>query len=55
MRGECINALLADAARLGANGVVGLHFEALEQSDGATRVRAVGEAVLLDPEPGAGR
>ena len=55
VRGECISALMADAARRGANGGVGLHFEALEQSDGATRVRAVGEAVLLDPEPGAGR
>jgi uncharacterized protein YbjQ (UPF0145 family) len=55
IRGECINALLADASRLGANGVVGLHFEAVEQQDGATRVRAYGEAVLLDPAPGTAR
>lgn len=51
-RGDCIAALLADAARLGANGIVGLHFEAIEQNDGGTRVRAIGEAVLLDPAPG---
>ncbi len=55
VRGECIAALLDDANRLGANGVVGLHFEAFEQSDGATRVRAFGQAVLLDPAPGAVR
>jgi uncharacterized protein YbjQ (UPF0145 family) len=55
VRGECLAALLADATRLGANGVVGLHFEAVEQNDGATRVRAFGEAVLLDPVPGSPR
>ncbi len=51
VRGECIGALVAHAARLGANGVLGLRFEALEEGDGTTRVRAVGEAVLLDPPP----
>jgi uncharacterized protein YbjQ (UPF0145 family) len=50
-RGACIAALLYDAERLGANGVVGLHFEAFEHG-GGTRVVAYGEAVLLDPPPG---
>jgi uncharacterized protein YbjQ (UPF0145 family) len=52
VRDECLSALLAEATRLGANGVVGLHFEAVEQADGATHVRAFGQAVLLDPAPG---
>jgi uncharacterized protein YbjQ (UPF0145 family) len=51
VRGECIAALLADAARLGANCVLNLHFEATEYGEG-TRVRAFGEAVLVDPAPG---
>ena len=55
VRGDCLTRLLTDASRLGANGVVGLHFEAVEQSDGGTRVRAFGEAVLLDPDPSAPR
>ena len=36
---------------MGANGVVGLQFEASEGADGATRVVAFGEAVLLEPSP----
>ncbi len=44
---------LANAAeRLGANGVVRLQFDASERGDGSTFVRASGEAVLLDPNPG---
>ena len=38
---------------LGANGIVKLRFDAREQSDGSTRVAAYGEALLLDPAPGA--
>jgi uncharacterized protein YbjQ (UPF0145 family) len=51
-RGECLAALLAHAAQLGANGILGLRFEAVESIDG-THVRAIGDAVLLDPAPGA--
>jgi uncharacterized protein YbjQ (UPF0145 family) len=40
---------------MGANGVVGLHFDATEGSDGSTRVMAFGEAVLLEPAPGFAR
>lgn len=52
-RTDAVSALLALAEQLGANGVVGLHFEAQESSDGSTVVSAVGEAVVLDPTPQA--
>ena len=49
-RTDCLKSLRESASRLGANGVVGVQFEASELSDGSTRVSAVGEAVLLEPE-----
>jgi len=52
-RNESLSALLAKADRLGANGIVGLQFQAIEHSDGSTRVLAFGEAVLLEPAPAA--
>lgn len=54
-RSESLAALLRAAERMGANGVVGLHFDATEGSDGSTRVMAFGEAVLLEPAPGFAR
>ena len=54
-RADCLSALLANASKLGANGIVGLQFEAREESDGSTRVIAFGEAVLLEPQPGVVR
>ena len=51
-RAVALAALRANARVLGANGIVGLRFDAREQSDGSTRVAAYGEALLLDPEPG---
>src|SRR3979411_2036136 len=45
--------LQAPAGGMGAHGVTGLQFQASEGPDGATRVLAFGEAVLLDPAPGA--
>lgn len=53
-RAECVASLLARAERLGANGVVGLRFEAVESGDGSTVVSATGEAVVLEPVPDAG-
>jgi uncharacterized protein YbjQ (UPF0145 family) len=50
-RGECVTSLLRSAERLGANGVVRLQFESLEMHDGATCLRAVGDAVWLEPQP----
>ncbi len=51
-RSESLAILLGNAERMGANGVVSLQFDAREQSDGSTRVLAIGEAVVLDPTPG---
>ena len=53
-RAESLALLVSHAERLGANGVVGLHFDASELGDGSTRVRAFGEAVVLEPPPCAG-
>lgn len=52
-RSASIAQLLQNAERLGANGVVGLHFEAWEH-EGGTRVVAYGDAVVLEPAPGVG-
>ena len=52
-RAGSLAALVAAADRTGANGVVKLHFDAGEQRDGSIRVLAYGEAVLLEPAPGA--
>jgi uncharacterized protein YbjQ (UPF0145 family) len=50
-RAESLSALIRKAENLGANGIVGLQFQASEGSDGSTRVLAFGEAVLLEPPP----
>jgi len=46
-RTESLEMLLRKAEGMGANGVLGLQFQASEGPDGATRVLAFGEAVLL--------
>jgi uncharacterized protein YbjQ (UPF0145 family) len=51
-RAECLAALIRKAERMGANGILGLQFQASEAADGSTRVLAFGEAVVLDPAPG---
>jgi uncharacterized protein YbjQ (UPF0145 family) len=50
-RNESLEALLRKAETMGANGVMGLQFQASEGPDGSTRVLAFGEAVLLEPAP----
>ncbi len=50
-RGDALTRLRGNAELLGANGVIGLCFDAIEGDDGATRVIASGEAVLLAPKP----
>jgi uncharacterized protein YbjQ (UPF0145 family) len=52
-RTESLDELLRKAEGMGANGVIGLQFQASEGPDGATRVLAFGHAVLLEREPGA--
>ena len=47
-RTECLTELLKKAEATGANGVIGLQFQASETPDGSTRVLAFGEAVLLE-------
>ncbi|HVA36305.1 MAG TPA: heavy metal-binding domain-containing protein [Candidatus Dormibacteraeota bacterium] len=49
-RADSIARLLERAERMGANGVIGVRFHAVDEA-GATRLMAVGEAVVLDPEP----
>ena len=52
-RADSLEVLLRKAEGMGANGVIGLQFQASEGPDGATRVLAFGEAVLLEPAPAA--
>jgi uncharacterized protein YbjQ (UPF0145 family) len=50
-RAESLASLIRKAEDMGANGIVGLQFQASEAADGSTRVLAFGEAVLLEPPP----
>ena len=50
-RADSLEVLREKAETMGANGVINLQFQATEGPDGATRVLAFGEAVLLDPAP----
>jgi len=50
-RTDSLEILLEKAETMGANGIIGVQFQASEGPDGATRVLAFGEAVLLDPAP----
>ena len=50
-RADSLAALLRKAEATGANGILGLQFQASETADGSTRVLAFGEAVLLEPPP----
>ena len=50
-RTESIAELMRKAEKTGANGIIGLQFQASETPDGSTKVLAFGEAVLLEPLP----
>jgi uncharacterized protein YbjQ (UPF0145 family) len=50
VRAESLAKLIEHAEQTGANGVIGVQFQASEQPDGSTRVLAFGQAVLLEPE-----
>jgi len=50
-RALCVGTLRDRADAVGANGVIAVAFDAVVQTDGATRVRATGTAVVLEPEP----
>lgn len=49
-REEALEQLRAKASELGADAVIKIRFEALEQADGSTKVIAYGEAVALAPK-----
>ena len=49
-REEALEDLREKASALGANAVVKIRFEAVEQSDGSTIVMASGQAVRLAPQ-----
>lgn len=50
LRAEALNALVARAESLGANAVIAAQFHVSESVDGACKVVAFGEAVLVAPE-----
>ncbi len=50
-REEAFELLLDHARALGANGVVGVRYDAAEVMDGVTEVLCYGTAVVLEPEP----
>jgi uncharacterized protein YbjQ (UPF0145 family) len=49
-RGEAFDLMLAHAAELGANAVVGARYDATEVMSGVTEVLAYGTAVVVEPE-----
>ena len=49
-RGEAFDFMLAQAAELGANGVVGARYDATEVMQGVTEVLAYGTAVVVEPQ-----
>ncbi|MDE2571592.1 MAG: YbjQ family protein [bacterium] len=49
-REESLARLLERAEQMGANGVIGVRFHVVDEA-GVTRLMAVGEAVVLEPEP----
>ncbi len=50
-RAESFELMLQHAAQLGANGVVGIRYDATEVMQGVTEVLAYGTAVLVEPAP----
>jgi uncharacterized protein YbjQ (UPF0145 family) len=49
-RGDAFDVMLAQAAALGANGVVGARYDATEVMQGVTEVLAYGTAVVVEPQ-----
>jgi uncharacterized protein YbjQ (UPF0145 family) len=48
-RGEAFAMMLAHAAQLGANAVVGVRYDATEVMDGVTEVLCYGTAAVVEP------
>lgn len=51
-REEAFNLMLQHAAQLGANAVVGMHYDANEILEGVTEVLAYGTALFVEPAGG---
>lgn len=49
-RAEAYDELVAHAAQMGANAVIGMRYEANEIMEGVTEVLAYGTAVVIEPE-----
>jgi uncharacterized protein YbjQ (UPF0145 family) len=49
-REEAFQIMLRHAAELGANGIIGMRYDANEVAQGVTEVLAYGTAVVLEPE-----
>jgi uncharacterized protein YbjQ (UPF0145 family) len=54
-RQEAFLILLQHAAQLGANGIIGMRYDATEIARGVTEVLAYGTAVIVEPDGGAYR
>lgn len=54
-RHDAFEILLAHAERLGANGVIGVRYDATEIMAGVTEVLCYGTAVVLEPASAAGQ
>ena len=50
-RRDALDSMLQHAAALGANGVIGLRYDATEIMQGVTEVLCYGTAVLVEPAP----
>lgn len=48
-RGEAFDLMLQHAAAMGANGIVGMRYDANEVAEGVTEVLAYGTAVQVEP------
>jgi uncharacterized protein YbjQ (UPF0145 family) len=54
-RQEAFDILLAHAAQIGANAIVGMRYDATEIMGGVSEVLAYGTAVIVEPDAGAYR
>lgn len=49
-REQCLDRMREDAAKLGANAVVGVRFSSTDISEGASELLVYGTAVFVEPE-----
>jgi len=49
-REQCLDRMREEAARMGANAIVGLRFSSTDISEGASELLVYGTAVVIEPE-----